>query len=331
MKDYSNLPQVAPEYDLTDLLEAGCHFGHQKAKWNPRMAEFIYMEKDGVHIFDLEKTANQLQLAYNLVYDLATKGKTMIMVGTKKQAKSIIEEEAKANGAMYITSRWLGGLLTNWNQVKRSLKRMLNIGAGLKSGKYDGYTKFEKVQLEKEESRLDRFFGGIRELKSTPDFLFVVDSNREKNAVKEAKLMGVPVIALIDSNANPEDVDIAVPANDDALRSIKFIVSEVAKAYAEGKKASGAKNIGKTTAKSANQAGIKPVGKPVVASKAAAATVVAMPAPSVKKEETKVETPKIKKTKTVKKTSTKTESVEKKAASKKVVSKKTAKKVETKK
>jgi len=210
MKDYSKLPQVAPEYDLTDLLEAGCHFGHQKSKWNPRMAEFIYMEKDGVHIFDLEKTAAQLQLAYNFVYDMASKGKTMIMVGTKKQAKLIIEEEAKANEVMYITSRWLGGLITNWNQVKKSLRRMLSIGADLKAGKYDGYTKFEKVQLEKEESRLARFFGGIKDLKKISDFIFVVDVKREKNAVKEAKLMGVPVVALIDSNANPEDVDIAI-------------------------------------------------------------------------------------------------------------------------
>ncbi|MCB9813622.1 MAG: 30S ribosomal protein S2 [Pseudomonadales bacterium] len=236
MKDYSKLPKVAPEYDLTDLLEAGCHFGHQKSKWNPKMAEFIYMEKDGVHIFDLEKTASQLQLAYNFVYDLASRGKTMIMVGTKKQAKPIIEEVAKENEVMYITSRWLGGLLTNWDQVKKSLKRMLSIGTDLKAGKYDAYTKFEKVQLEKEEIRLQRFFGGIQELKSTPDFLFIVDVKREKNAIKEALLMGVPIIALIDSNADPEDVDIAIPANDDALRSINFIVSEIAKAYAAGRR-----------------------------------------------------------------------------------------------
>ncbi len=239
MKDYSKLPQVAPEYDLTDLLEAGCHFGHQKSKWNPRMAEYIYMEKDGVHIFDLEKTASQLQVAYNFVYDMASKGKTMVMVGTKKQAKIIIQEEAEANGTMYIISRWLGGLITNWNQVKGSLKRMIEIDAGLKSGKYDGYTKFEKVQLEKEKTRFERFFGGIRELKAIPDFLFIVDVKREKNAVREAKLMGVPIIALIDSNANPEDVDIAIPANDDALRSIKYIVSEIASAYAAGKKSNG--------------------------------------------------------------------------------------------
>ncbi len=245
MQDYAKLPQVAPEYDLTDLLEAGCHFGHQKSKWNPRMSQFIYMEKDGVHIFDLEKTAKQLQLAYNFVYDMATKGKTMVMVGTKKQAKMIIEEEAKANEIMYITSRWLGGLMTNWNQVKRSLKKMISIREGLKNGKYDGYTKFEKVQLDKEESKLSRFFEGIKDLKNTPDFLFVVDVNREKNAIKEANLMNIPVVALTDSNANPDLVDIVIPANDDAVKSIKLVVSEIAKAYHEGRNGKKEKTVAK--------------------------------------------------------------------------------------
>ena len=308
MKDYSKLPQVAPEYDLTDLLEAGCHFGHQKSKWNPRMAEFIYMEKDGVHIFDLAKTASQLQLAYNFVYDMAAKGKTMIMVGTKKQAKTIIEEEATANGTMYIISRWLGGLITNWTQVKGSLKRMLEIEAGLKSGKYDGYTKFEKVQLEKEKNRFERFFGGIKDLKSVPDFLFVVDVKREKNAVREAKLTGVPVIALIDSNANPEDVDIAIPANDDALRSIKFIVSEIASAYAAGKKSTGKsseKSVEKTVEKSADTKA-EVVAKPVTKK------------PAVKKAEAKVVEEKV----SDKKTETKPK---KKPATKKTAVKKTSK------
>ena len=317
MKDYSKLPQVAPEYDLTDLLEAGCHFGHQKTKWNPRMAEFIYMEKDGVHIFDLEKTASQLQVAYNFVHDMASKGKTMIMVGTKKQAKLIIEEEGIENDVMYITSRWLGGLITNWNQVKKSLKRMLEIEAGLKSGKYDGYTKFEKVQLEKEKTRFERFFGGIRELKSVPDFLFVVDVKREKNAVREAKLMGVPVVALIDSNANPEDVDIAIPANDDALRSIKYIVSEVASAYAMGKK-----STRKVTAKPV-------VAKTEVAEVASEKTViktaeklVAKPVESTKPEVSAIEVPFEKKAANIKPALKTIKRVVAKPAAKKPVAKK---------
>lgn len=322
MKDYSKLPQVAPEYDLTDLLEAGCHFGHQKSKWNPRMAEFIYMEKDGVHIFDLEKTASQLQLAYNFVYDMASKGKSMVMVGTKKQAKTIIQEEAIANGTMYIISRWLGGLITNWAQVKGSLKRMIEIDAGLKSGKYDGYTKFEKVQLDKEKTRFERFFGGIRELKAVPDFLFIVDVKREKNAVREAKLMGVPIIALIDSNANPEDVDIAIPANDDALRSIKYIVSEIAAAYAAGKKSTGKAPIKAVVAKTEEVS--KPAAEVVSESKAVSEPVAPVKA-EVAKKAVVVEKQVVEKKAEAKKPTAKKPAAKKPAAKKAVVKKPVAK------
>jgi len=237
--DFSKLPNKAPEYDLMDLLEAGCHFGHQKAKRHPRMNEYIFAEKDGVHIFDLAITAKQLQNAYNFVYDQASKGKTMVMVGTKKQAKELVETEAKASGTGYIVSRWLGGFLTNWTQVKRSLKKMLDIEAGLKSGKFDGYTKFEKVQLEKERAKLARFFEGLRDLKKSPDFLFVIDIKREKNAIAEAKNMGIPVVAIVDTNSDPEDVDIIIPANDDALRSLSFLIGEISKAYQAGKNEAG--------------------------------------------------------------------------------------------
>lgn len=235
-QDFSKLPNKAPEYELLTLLEAGCHFGHQKAKRHPRMDEYIYTEKDGVHIFDLAITAQQLQLAYNFVYDQASKGKSMVIVGTKKQARELIEDAAKECGAHFIVSRWLGGFLTNWGQVKKSLKRMLDIEAGLKSGKFDGYTKFEKVQLEKEKNKLSRFFEGLRDLKKSPDFLFVVDIKREKNAIKEANIMGVPVVAIVDTNSDPEGVDIVIPANDDAVRSLSFLIGEISKAYQEGKK-----------------------------------------------------------------------------------------------
>ncbi len=231
----NELPDKAPEYDLRDLLEAGMHFGHQKAKWYPMMAEWLYMEKDGVHIFDLEKTAAQLRLAYNYGYSLGNAGKTLIMVGTKRQASKIIEELATEHGVMYITSRWLGGLLTNWEQVKQSLNRMLELEKGLTSGKYEGYTKYEQVQLEKELNRKKRFFEGIRALKDRPDAIFVVDPKREKIAVNEAQVVGVPVIALTDSNTNPAGIDIVIPANDDALKSIRFAVEAVSAGYAAGK------------------------------------------------------------------------------------------------
>lgn len=235
--DPTKLPSKAPEYDLLTLLEAGCHFGHQKAKRHPAMDDYIYTEKDGIHVFDLEQTAKQLQLAYNFVYDQASKGKTMVMVGTKRQAKELIEKNAKEAGAGHIISRWLGGFLTNWTQVKQSLKKMLDIESGLNSGKYAGYTKFEKVQLEKQHASLARFLDGVRDLKQTPDLLFIVDIKREKNALTEARSMGVPVVAIVDSNSNPEGVDIVIPANDDAIRSLEFLIGQVAAAYKAGRTA----------------------------------------------------------------------------------------------
>lgn len=294
--DFSKLPKVAPEYDLIDLLEAGCHFGHQKAKRHPRMNEYIYAEKDGIHIFDLAITASQLQLAYNFVYDQASKGKTMTIVGTKKQARELVEEAAKESNTQFITSRWLGGFLTNWNQVKRSLRKMLNIESGLKSGKFDGYTKFEKVQLEKERAKLARFFEGLRDLKKSPDFLFVVDINREKNAIAEAKNMGVPVVAIVDSNSNPDGIDIVIPANDDAVRSLSFLITEISKAYQEGKNNArkSAKGIKPTTptvktVPTAVTTQTKPTttAKPVVAKKVETTKPVAKTETPVSKTEVK--------------------------------------------
>lgn len=236
MVDVSSLPDKAPQFDLLALLEAGAHFGHQKAKWCPRMAPYIYMEKDGVHIFDLEKTAAQLRIAYNFAYNLGKQGKSLVMVGTKRQAQDVVREVGSAHDIMYVASRWLGGLLTNWDQVRLSIKRMNELEKGLKSDAYKGYTKYEKVQLEKEMNRLNRFFGGIKQLQGKPDCLFVIDSRREKNAVKEANSIGVPVIALIDSNSDPDLVDIPIPANDDAVKSIQLIVEAVVAGYTAGKK-----------------------------------------------------------------------------------------------
>ncbi|PIR60821.1 MAG: 30S ribosomal protein S2 [Candidatus Pacebacteria bacterium CG10_big_fil_rev_8_21_14_0_10_45_6] len=234
---FAELPDVAPDYSLEEMLEAGCHFGHQKVKWNPRMAEWIHSEKDGVHIFDLIKTKEQLRIAHNAAYKLGQEGKNLVIVGTKRQAREIVVKVAQESGALYIFSRWLGGLLTNWEQVKLSLKRMQKIAAGLADGSYKSYTKFEQVQLEKELNRLRRFFSGIETLKEQPDCLFVVDTVREKIAVREASLTGVPVIGICDSNANPDLVDICIPANDDAQKSLELIINAVAAGYAAGKAA----------------------------------------------------------------------------------------------
>lgn len=233
--DTSKLPDKAPDYDLKNLLDVGAHFGHQKNKWNPAMEDYIYTQKDGVHIFDLAKTAEQLKKAYNYAYKLGKKNKTIIFVGTKRQAREAVRDVAEDSGAMYITSRWLGGFLTNWTQVSKSLRRMLKIEADLKEDAYEGYTKYEVSQIKKELTRLRRFFEGVRDLKQKPDALFIVDPEREDIAVKEAVIMDVPVIALIDSNGNPDKVDLPIPANDDAVKSVEFFVKQIGEAYSKGK------------------------------------------------------------------------------------------------
>lgn len=237
MIDISKLPNVAPEYDLRNLLEAGMHFGHQSAKWHPKMKEYIYMEKDGVHIFDLAKTAEQLRLAYNYVYELGKTGKKVIFVGTKRQSRDLLREAAKKAGAFAIAQRWMGGLITNWEQISKSVRRMNDIEEGLPAGKFDGYTKFERLQLEKEQGRLERFFEGVKGLKGKPDCLIVIDPKREKIAVSEAAKEGIPVVALVDSNTSPDDVAVVIPGNDDAVSSIEFVLNQLSLAYAEGKKA----------------------------------------------------------------------------------------------
>jgi small subunit ribosomal protein S2 len=233
--DFSKLPDKAPEYDLRDLLEAGCHFGHQRSKWNPKMDKFIHTDKEGVNIFDLAKTAQQLQKAYNYFYLLGKQDKKVIMLGTKRQAREVVEEVAQEAGMMYIVSRWLGGFLTNWDQIKKSIKRMRAMEAKFESGEYENYTKFEQAQLKKELTRLQRFFEGIREIQSPPDVIFIVDAVKEDIAVTEATSADIPIVAILDSNGDPDLIDLPIPANDDSLKSVSFIVEEIGKAYKLGK------------------------------------------------------------------------------------------------
>lgn len=233
--DLSKLPEKSPEVELSDLLEAGVHFGHQSSKWHPKMKQWIYVEKNGVHIFDLVKTAEQLKIAYNAAYKLGKEGKTLIAVGTKRRARDLIEAAAKDSGMMYITARWLGGLLTNWEQVRVSLKKMITIEKGLESGAYDKYTKYERVQLEKELLRLRRFFDGIRDLTDRPDALFVIDINKEDLVIREASTTHIPTIAVVDSNVDPDQVTIPIPANDDGRKSLELIINFVAAGYKAGR------------------------------------------------------------------------------------------------
>ncbi len=249
MQDFSNLPNVAPDFDLETLFEAGCHFGHQVKRWHPKMAEYIYTKKNKVHIFDLVKTIEQLKLAYNFLYQLGSQGKTVIFVGTKKQAREIIKAQCIDAGLMYIASRWMGGFLTNWQQIYKSIKRMNEIAAGLKGNKFEGYTKFERVQLEKEKSRLERFFEGVVGLKGKPDAIFIVDAGKENGTVIEAKQVGVTVVAMVDSDTDPSPLDLAIPVNDDSVKSVELVVKALAEAYKAGKSAS--KGVKKATSSTA--------------------------------------------------------------------------------
>jgi small subunit ribosomal protein S2 len=221
--------------DLLKLLEAGVHFGHQSRRWHPKMQPFIWQERDGVHIFDLLKTAECIKQAQEAIKQDIIAGKNIVYVGTKRQASPIIKEEAERAGVPYVVSRWAGGTMTNWSQVKKSIERLTELKEGLAKNKFNQYTKKERVLLDKEVTRLERLFGGLEGIKSPPEVLFIVDIAREKAAVKEAKMMGIKIYALIDSNANPELVDYPIPGNDDAVRSIKLLVSLFTDAVIEGK------------------------------------------------------------------------------------------------
>jgi small subunit ribosomal protein S2 len=228
-------PKHAPEYDLQSLLEAGCHFGHKVSKWHPKMADFIFGEQDGIHLFDLAKTAEQMQKVYDFVFDLAKEGKTLLIVGTKKQAKDLVKAAATEAGCFYISSRWMGGMLTNWDQISKSIKRMEEIRSGLENNLYKGYTKYERVQLEKELGRLERFFAGLKGMKQRPDCIFVAGAKHDDLVVEEANKENIPVLALADSDTDPRPLEIVVPANDDAVKSIQFVVDQVATAYKAGR------------------------------------------------------------------------------------------------
>lgn len=233
-KQATQAKPVSFTVDVKDMLEAGCHFGHQAQRWSPKMKPFIYTEKNKVHIFDLFKTQTQLELACQYVYDLAKQGKKVVFVGTKRQAQEIVKEEAIAAGAPFVVVRWLGGMMTNWEQIRKSLNKMKQLRTDREDGKLDMYTKKERVLIDKEVARLERFFGGIEQLTEIPDALFVVDIGKEVGVIREATVKQVPVVAIVDSNCDPTKVKIAIPANDDAVRSIKLIVHAVATAYKEG-------------------------------------------------------------------------------------------------
>jgi len=220
---------------LKDLLEAGCHFGHQARRWNPKMKKYIYVKREGVHIFDLGMTAEKLAEAMEYVRDLVSQRKQVIFVGTKRQAAAIVKEEAEKAGAPYVSVRWLGGTMTNWEQVNKSIKKLKDYTEKKAAGEFKKYTKKENILIDRDINRLERFLGGLKDIKDVPAAVFVVDVKKEHAVIKEAKMKGVTVIGVVDTNSDPDGVDYVIPVNDDAVSSIKLVVAKMAEAYADGK------------------------------------------------------------------------------------------------
>src|ERR1700761_603282 len=219
---------------MKELLEAGVHFGHQTKRWNPKMKEYIFGERNGIYIIDLQKTLKMFKEASKFVTDQVAEGKLVLFVGTKRQAQDAIAEEAGRSGMFYVNSRWLGGLLTNWVTVQKSVKRLKELDEMATDGRYELLPKKEVIKLERERKHLQANLAGIKNLNRLPDALFVIDSNKEQIAVKEARKLGIPVVAVVDTNCDPTEVDYVIPGNDDALRAIRLFASKIADSVAEG-------------------------------------------------------------------------------------------------
>lgn len=222
---------------MQELLEAGVHFGHQVRRWNPKMNPYIYAARSGIHVIDLAQTYTKLGEACDFVRDLAQKGGTLILVASKKQARSIVAEQAKRAGAKYITERWIGGLLTNWEQAGKNIKKFIELKTKKEAGEFKDRTKKENLLIDREIEKLSRLYGGLEGLEGLPDALFVVDVRKEENACREAMKKGIPVVAICDTNADLSLVNYPIPGNDDATRAIEILTGAIADAYFEGRKA----------------------------------------------------------------------------------------------
>ena len=218
---------------MKQLLEAGVHFGHQTRRWNPKMAPYIFTERNGIYIIDLQKTVKKIDEAYDFMKEVGATGKPVLFVGTKKQAQAAIEDEAKRCGMYYVNQRWLGGMLTNYKTISARIKRLYDIQKMEEDGTFEKLAKKEVIKLRAEAEKLERFLGGIKEMKDMPGAMFIVDPKKEKIAVKEARILGIPVVGIVDTNCDPDDVYYIIPANDDAIRAVKLIAGKMADAIIE--------------------------------------------------------------------------------------------------
>lgn len=222
------------QIDLRELLEAGCHFGHEVRRWYPKAKEYIYSQKDGIHIIDLVKTKEGLTKACDFAFRLGKEGKKLLFVGTKRQARAVILSEAKGANAPYFNQRWIGGFITNWDEIHKSITKLNKMDEDKVADNWKQFPKHEQLKLDKERLYLEKFYGGVKNLKNIPDGLFIVDIRKESSAVNEAVKKEIPVIGIVDTNSNPQLVDYPIPANDDAVKSITIITQIIASAYAEG-------------------------------------------------------------------------------------------------
>ncbi len=220
---------------MKQLLEAGVHFGHQTRRWNPKMAEYIFTERNGIYIIDLQKTVKKVEEAYLFVRDVVEQGGEVLFVGTKKQAQDSIKEEAERVGMYYVNSRWLGGMLTNFTTIKTRIERLAQLRKMEEDGTFDLLPKKEVIKLNLEIERLEKYLGGIKEMKKLPAVMFIVDPRKERNAVAEARKLHIPIVAIVDTNCDPDEIDYVIPGNDDAIRAVKLIASVMANAVLEGK------------------------------------------------------------------------------------------------
>lgn len=220
---------------MKQLLEAGVHFGHQTRRWNPKMAAYIFTERNGIYIIDLQKTVKKLEEAYNFVRDLTAEGKSVLFVGTKKQAQESVKDEAERAGAFYVNARWLGGMMTNFTTIRHRIDRLKQLRTMEADGTFDLLPKKEVIKLNLEIEKLEKFLGGIKEMKKLPGALFIVDPRKERIAVAEAKKLHIPIVAIVDTNCDPDEIDYVIPGNDDAIRAVKLISATMANAIIEGR------------------------------------------------------------------------------------------------
>ncbi len=228
---------------LTRLLEAGVHFGHQKKRWNPKMAPYVFTERNGIHIIDLQKTVKLLDEAAERVADVTRRGGRILFVGTKKQAQDVIKREADRSGQHYVNQRWLGGTLTNFVTIRSRLRYMRNLDSQMKSSTFELLPKIEQIKQQHEFEKLERMLGGIRDMDRLPAIVFVIDPKREQNAIAEALRLGIPIMGMVDTNCDPDQVDFVIPSNDDAIRSIRAIISRISNAALEGRGLSSAEGL----------------------------------------------------------------------------------------